>query len=115
MPRKPGEKWLSLEKGKKRQARLEDQRRYNRTRPERHDFYSSTRWRKLREWYRGRHPLCEECELYGLTVPADLVDHVVPIEEGGDPMAVSNLRSLCHSCHNKKHGGSSGGGVGQNL
>lgn len=114
MPRKAGEKWLRLEEGKKRQARLEDQRRYNRTRPERHEFYWSAKWRRLRDWYRALHPLCEECEKRGLTVQADLVDHILSIEEGGDPMAVSNLRSLCHSCHNKRHG-ASGGGVGQNL
>lgn len=108
MPRKPGEKWLRLEREKNRPARLEDQRRYNRTRPERHNFYWTARWRKLRDWYRLRHPLCEDCEERGLTVEANVVDHILPIEEGGDPMAVSNLRSLCHSCHDKEYYGGEG-------
>ncbi len=111
MPRKPGEKWTKLNEPIKRRVRLESQKEYNLRRPDRHKFYSTTRWRKLRQWYRTNHPVCEECAALGLTVRADVVDHIISIEDGGNPMAVSNLQSLCHGCHNRKHGG----GVGQNL
>jgi 5-methylcytosine-specific restriction endonuclease McrA len=31
-----------------------------------------------------------------------MVDHIHEIAEGGDPLAVSNLQTLCRSCHEKK-------------
>ena len=97
MPRKPGEKYIIERKHR-------TQREYNATRPKRHEFYSSSEWRRLREWYRTRHPLCEECERNGRVTLAQVVDHIVEIERGGNPTDPSNLQSLCHACHNRKHG-----------
>jgi 5-methylcytosine-specific restriction endonuclease McrA len=31
-----------------------------------------------------------------------MVDHIKPIKNGGDLMAMDNLQSLCVSCHNRK-------------
>lgn len=31
------------------------------------------------------------------------VDHIVPISKGGKRYALSNLRTLCHSCHKNRH------------
>jgi len=48
------------------------------------------------------NPLCVECESEGRTVVVDVVDHIVPIKQGGSKFGLDNLQSLCHSCHNRK-------------
>jgi hypothetical protein len=64
-------------------------------------FYSSARWRKFRMWILGRRPLCsgwpDPC-----TAPATLVDHITPIEDGGEQLDPENCQPLCASCHGKK-------------
>lgn len=61
-------------------------------------------WHKLRESYVKQHPLCEDCEQDGLTVPVDEVDHIIPINGPNDPLLLDpqNLRSRCKACHVKK-------------
>lgn len=98
MPRKPGEKYTQ------QQARVKA-REYNESRPERHRFYGTSQWRRLRDYYITRHPLCAECLRQGLTTPAVIVDHIIPIADGGAELDESNLQSLCAACHNRKHGG----------
>lgn len=68
------------------------------------EFYQSTAWRKLRVEKLRRQPLCEECEQQGKTTPAQMVDHIRPINEGGAALDLQNLQSLCHTCHNRKSG-----------
>ena len=34
--------------------------------------------------------------------PADLVDHIKELKDGGQPYALDNLQSLCNKCHNRK-------------
>ncbi len=60
----------------------------------------------LREGIRqlNAEPLCEECRRGGVVTPATVVDHIVPINEGGAPMDMDNLQSLCAKCHNRKSG-----------
>ena len=61
---------------------------------------SSRAWRRLREFQLNRQPLCEHCfDDKGLCVVATDVDHI-----DNDPSnnELSNLASLCHSCHSKK-------------
>lgn len=53
---------------------------------------------KLRE-----NPLCEECERINLLTSAVMVHHIIPIEDGGEPLDWENLMSLCDPCHCKKH------------
>ena len=81
------------------------EKEYNRCRPERHKIYSTARWQRVREYKKKRNPLCEECARQGRITPMALVDHIVPIEEGGAVFDMENLQSLCAACHNKKHGG----------
>lgn len=59
-------------------------------------FYNSARWRNTRRRQLFDHPLCQ-CG----AIATD-VDHVVPIEKGGDLWAWSNLQSLCAGCHGRK-------------
>jgi len=65
-------------------------------------FYNSTPWRKLRGHQLKHYPLCIECERNGITTAATTVDHVIPIEAGGEALDVNNLQSMCTSCHNAK-------------
>jgi len=34
--------------------------------------------------------------------PATTVDHVIPIKDGGDPLAYDNLVSCCSTCNSRK-------------
>jgi 5-methylcytosine-specific restriction protein A len=34
--------------------------------------------------------------------PANVVDHIVPVKQGGERFDRSNLQSLCVPCHNAK-------------
>ena len=35
-------------------------------------------------------------------MPARVVDHVVPVKDGGARYLANNLQALCVSCHNRK-------------
>ena len=65
-------------------------------------FYLTGRWRRFRDWYISKQPLCELCEKEGRTVPAVLVDHVVELRDLGAPYDETNVQALCASCHAKK-------------
>ena len=60
-------------------------------------------WKRVRLLYIQAHPICEDCEDQGVITPADLVDHVIPIKEGGSRLSFDNLRSQCNDHHEKKH------------
>lgn len=49
-----------------------------------------------------QQPMCEECERRGRLTPAQMVDHLVPINKGGAPLDMDNLQSLCNACHARK-------------
>lgn len=59
-------------------------------------------WAKARAAYLREHPLCEQCLRVRLTVVAAMVDHIVPMSDGGDKLDDDNLQSLCWSCHEVK-------------
>ena len=74
------------------------------TATERREIYTTARWRRLRGHKLDLNPLCEECERNGLTVAADLVHHLKPVSEGGDPFPeIAGLESLCTPCHSTHH------------
>ena len=58
----------------------------------------ATRIRKL-----NKSPLCELCELRGMSVDAVEVHHIEPFNGLGDPLRLSidNLQSLCIECHGR--------------
>ena len=64
-----------------------------------------SKWRRLRQWYANRHPLCEDCLGVDRVTPVQEVDHVQEFNGKDDPLRLDpdNLRSLCRSCHRKKH------------
>ena len=67
----------------------------------RNPFYDSAKWRKLRSIYIRRHPMCEHP---GCNKAGNVVDHIIPIRQGGNPLDWDNLQTLCHSHHNRKSG-----------
>ena len=60
-------------------------------------FYSTKEWKEKRMEFLGEHPFCVCCGR-----PAAIVDHIVPIRKGGEPLDDRNLQSLCWSCHSRK-------------
>ena len=66
------------------------------------DFYLSPPWRRFREWFVRRHPLCEMCEREGRTERTVIVDHIRELKDGGARYDEGNVQSLCRACHNKK-------------
>ena len=55
-------------------------------------------WKRIRDRYISRHPLCEECEKHGRATPAEEVHHILPLAQGGTH-AEANLMALCKECH----------------
>jgi hypothetical protein len=68
----------------------------------RNPFYDSTEWRSLRAYKKQLNPLCEDCLRKGILRDMKVVDHIIPIAQGGAALDMDNLRSLCESCHNRK-------------
>ena len=58
-------------------------------------------WQRLRKMFLRAHPLCVECERMGRLTPGELVDHIMPLADGGDN-AWGNLQTLCQLHHNQK-------------
>ena len=70
--------------------------------PEINKRYNNVTWRKLREAYLTRFPLCEDCARRGIATVAEHVHHIKPLAAGGTN-DWSNLRALCQSCHTRTH------------
>ena len=67
-----------------------------------YEFYHSTEWKHKRRNFLIEHPFCEECYRNGRLTKATLVDHIVPISQGGSLLDDNNLQALCSSCHGRK-------------
>ncbi len=82
----------------------EEYKKYNRFRRDEFSkrFYNSHEWQRLRKQKLAINPLCEHCEREGKVTPATVVDHIVPIKEGGAALDINNLQSLCKCCHDSK-------------
>lgn len=66
------------------------------------EFYHSKEWKRLRQGFLLEHPFCEECWRNGKLTKASVVDHIVPIKQGGPALDENNLQALCVSCHSRK-------------
>ena len=67
-------------------------------------FMNSGQWKRIRQQYRGAHPLCERCLAQGRTTLATETHHRVNC--GNDPdlqTAWGNLEALCSPCHAEHH------------
>lgn len=64
--------------------------------------YKTASWDRLRSAQLRAEPLCRYCKEINLTVPATVVDHIVP-HHGDRNLAFDpdNLQSLCKPCHDR--------------
>lgn len=73
-------------------------------------FYNNLSWKRLRNYYYTRHPICEECIKHGKVNPTEEIHHKIPFLIGNTEeerwrlfLDENNLMSLCSSCHDKLH------------
>lgn len=73
-------------------------------------YYNTSAWRNLRNYYIKRHPLCEECMKNGKVKAAEEVHHIKEFLRGKTDEEryllltdESNLMSVCRKCHIKIH------------
>lgn len=59
-------------------------------------------WRRFRKWYLAGNPFCVECEKDGRVELAAELDHIKPLEEGGELLDPDNVQGLCHHHHRAK-------------
>lgn len=64
--------------------------------------YHTYRWTKESRAYREQNPLCELCKRNGFIVPAEVVDHIVPVAICIDFWDKLNWQSLCRKCNIEK-------------
>lgn len=73
-------------------------------------YYNTSAWRNLRNYYIKRHPLCEECMKNGKVKAAEEVHHIKEFLRGKTNEEryllltdETNLMSVCRKCHMKIH------------
>ena len=66
------------------------------------DVYDSPAWRTTRKIVREDEPLCRYCLEKGLAVDTEEIDHILPINQGGNAYERDNLQGLCTPCHRAK-------------
>lgn len=69
---------------------------------ERNRFYQRVAWKNVRSLQLQLEPLCRECRKLGKLVAATVVDHIIPIANGGAELDLENLQSLCKPHHETK-------------
>jgi 5-methylcytosine-specific restriction protein A len=68
-------------------------------------FHTTAVWRKLRLMKLARDPICELHAMKGVTVAAQEIHHLLPIEDYPDEGTnIMYLQSLCRECHNQIKG-----------
>ena len=74
------------------------------------EVYQDPRWEPCRQYVLARDMgLCQWCKAKGLTRAGNEIDHIVELtaENKGDPNIAfnpNNCRTMCHDCHNARHG-----------
>ena len=89
MPHKPDSHWKTIKRIRGR-AKVKDR------------FYDSVEWLQCRAEKLSLSPLCEECREAGRVRVATEVHHILERKEHPHlAFTLSNLQSLCKSCHSK--------------
>lgn len=68
-------------------------------------FYSTGEWVAVRAMQIATQPYCAACMTRGVLVDCTVgghVDHVISMDNGGAPLDLRNLQTLCQPCHAKK-------------
>ena len=68
---------------------------------QRKKFYGTALWVAARNRKIKETPICEVCRLKGELIPAKLVHHIHPLEEGGEQLDQENLMSICGERHHQ--------------
>ena len=92
----------TLPKNSKRPAWMGERKPFERMREKNEGFYNSTAWRNAAKAHKAANPLCvnhKTCK--GV---AYITDHILPVNQGGEPYAFDNLQSLCKRCNASKTG-----------
>jgi len=58
-------------------------------------FYQTKQWRVFRDHYLQLNPLCTICSEEDRDTEATVVDHRIPIKQGGAMWDYNNLQGLC--------------------
>jgi 5-methylcytosine-specific restriction protein A len=58
-------------------------------------------WMRIQAQFITEHPFCQGSLHVGQNIPGVLIDHIQPLVDGGTH-DMSNLQTLCQSCHSKK-------------
>lgn len=73
-------------------------------------YYNTSLWHNLRNYYIKQHPLCEECLKDGMVKEAEDVHHTIPFLQGKTDeerwqllLNEDNLESLCTIHHKDIH------------
>ena len=69
---------------------------------ERSDLYDSPLWRKVRAEHLRRNPLCVACTAEGRSTPANVLDHILAVRDGGAFFDGDNHAGLCRQHHYSK-------------
>lgn len=69
--------------------------------PEHKRIYNSRKWKMTRRRILIEQPLCQWPGEEGHAIASD-IDHIVPLDKGGNPWARSNLQPLCRKHHGMK-------------
>ena len=64
--------------------------------------YRSRRWKEVRRLVLERDGHWCRLGLLGCRGVAVSVDHIVELQDGGDPFALANLQAACVSCNTRK-------------
>ena len=69
-------------------------------------IYGSITWKRLRALVLAQATHCGICGRPGSdTAPLSTVDHIVPLSQGGEPFALSNLQSAHVRCNYARRDG----------
>ena len=73
-------------------------------------YYNTSQWHKLRDYYIKNHPFCERCAENGKVTLAQQVHHKIEFMNGFTDedrwrllLDEDNLQSLCTKCHTDIH------------
>ncbi len=64
--------------------------------------YSHSAYRRRRAVFMSANPLCVWCKEKSIIEPSTVLDHIKPVEQGGDFHDAENWQALCVSCHARK-------------
>jgi 5-methylcytosine-specific restriction endonuclease McrA len=63
-------------------------------------FYLTPEWRDVVALVRqSRPPCCAQCRRTGVRLFAD---HIIELQDGGDPYDTTGIQLLCSACHSRK-------------